>query len=139
MSEGIKDQGGCLCGSVRYEVNRDSVFSAHNCHCLDCQKSTGSGYTTFFLLPAADFLLLSGELKSYQVEGSSGGEVERSFCPECGSPIVSSARMAEGIVMVKAGSLDNSDWLTLVSSFWGGTARPWARPDEALPVSETNP
>ena len=44
--------GGCLCGEIRYEFPRDATISAHHCHCVDCQKSTGSGKATILFVPA---------------------------------------------------------------------------------------
>jgi hypothetical protein len=35
--------GGCACGAVRYEYSADPVFMG-NCHCRDCQRTTGSAY-----------------------------------------------------------------------------------------------
>lgn len=132
-------EGGCLCGAVRYVVDRDSVLSAHNCHCPDCQKSTGGGYTTIFMVLDAGIQVTSGELKTYEKKGESGGWVRRSFCPECGSPVVGKSQMGDGITLVKAGSLDDSDWLQVASSFWGETARPWAPVNARQPVSDRNP
>jgi hypothetical protein len=34
-------QGGCLCGAIRYQLTA-TPFSADFCHCRQCQKSTGS-------------------------------------------------------------------------------------------------
>jgi hypothetical protein len=33
--------GGCACGSIRYICSRAPVAML-NCHCLDCQRSSGS-------------------------------------------------------------------------------------------------
>jgi len=33
--------GGCLCGAVRFEVDRPPV-SASYCHCTRCQRRTGT-------------------------------------------------------------------------------------------------
>ena len=56
------EEGGCLCGKIRYEFPRDAMISAHHCHCVDCQKSTGSGKATILFVPA-DQLLIKGEPK----------------------------------------------------------------------------
>jgi hypothetical protein len=46
-----KVTGGCACGAIRYEVTADPIVM-FNCHCRDCQKATGSGYTPVFYVPA---------------------------------------------------------------------------------------
>ena len=39
-------KGGCLCGSITYEIHGDPMMTAI-CHCKDCQKKAG---TTFSLI-----------------------------------------------------------------------------------------
>jgi hypothetical protein len=36
--------GGCACGAIRYEVSAEPIVM-FNCHCRDCQKTTGGPYT----------------------------------------------------------------------------------------------
>ena len=38
-----KHTGGCLCGSVRFELNKEPDF-AYGCHCRFCQKATGTAF-----------------------------------------------------------------------------------------------
>ena len=35
--------GGCACGAVRYRLVSPPMF-VHCCHCLDCQRQTGSAF-----------------------------------------------------------------------------------------------
>ena len=43
--------GRCLCGDFTYQFDRETVISAHHCHCKDCQRMTGSGKATIVLVP----------------------------------------------------------------------------------------
>ena len=138
MEQNTIEAGGCLCGEFRYRLKPSSVISTHNCHCKDCQKSTGSGYATFFLLPEHELDIVSGTLSSYKSDAESGGWVVREFCPECGSPILSTCSALPGLKLIKAGSLDNSDWLELASSYWGVSANQWAPVNADCPVAEKN-
>ena len=144
-SEKEIEKGGCLCGAVRYELDRSSILAACNCHCRDCQRQTGSGYTTFVVVAEDGFKLVSGNLKSCTRSPESdslacGSPANiRSFCPECGSPIVGSALSGPGLVFVKAGSLDESDWIEITSSYWARTARKWALPDQSHLVCAGDP
>ena len=36
-------EGGCACGRVRYELASPPMF-VHCCHCLRCQRETGSAF-----------------------------------------------------------------------------------------------
>ena len=65
MTEEIQS-GGCLCGKISYQFNKSEAISAHHCHCLDCQKSTGSGKATILLVPDSS-LEIDGNLKFFTV------------------------------------------------------------------------
>jgi hypothetical protein len=130
--------GGCLCGAYTYRFDREKVLSASHCHCTDCQKSTGSGKATILFVPEAD-LSTTGDLKFYTVVGVDGGHVSRGFCPECGSPVISQVEEMPGVKFVKAGSLDDSSWVQINSSFWNETAQPWSPVDESQQSFPRNP
>ena len=104
MSE--TQSGGCLCGAVRYEVQGPPAMSAI-CHCKNCQRQAGSAWSMLIGVPTAA-LAVSGEVKTYVDHGDSGGEVHRQFCPTCGSPLFSRIPAMDGMVFVKAGTLDDT-------------------------------
>ena len=137
MSDEIK-RGGCLCGKIEYEFDSSKVISAHHCHCKDCQKSTGSGKATIVMLPEED-LTLSGNLKFYTVTGTAGSHISRGFCEECGSPVISFVEENAGIKFIKAGTLNDSSWLSIASNFWSSTANQWSPTDESLHSFTHNP
>ena len=57
--------GGCLCGQVRYECSADPFFMG-NCHCRDCQKSSGGAYEPDIGLPAGMRGSFQGAAKAFQ-------------------------------------------------------------------------
>ena len=132
MSDSDVQSGGCLCGAIRFEIDREKIISAHHCHCTDCQRSTGSAFATFCIVPEAGFRSLTGDARFYAVEGTSGGPVDRGFCGDCGSPLFSRVSIAPGFLFVKAGALDDASWLEPASSYWGASAQPWSQPASAI-------
>ena len=130
--------GGCLCGKVSYLFDRDQVISAHHCHCVDCKKSTGSGKATILLIPDSS-LKVKGNLKFFTVTGSAGSNGSRGFCEECGSPLISFVEENPDIKFIKAGSIDDSSWVTANSNFWSSTASPWSPADEKIHNFTHNP
>ncbi len=131
-------EGSCLCGNYHYEFEREAAVSAHHCHCRDCQKMTGSGKATIVLVPAP-LLRAEGELKTYTVTGTDGSHVTRGFCPNCGSQLLSWVEEMPDIRFVKAGTLEDSSWVSIDSSFWSCSAEPWSPVDERAPAFEKNP
>ena len=130
--------GSCLCKQVTYSFPVDAVLSAHHCHCEDCRKSTGSGKATIILI-SDQALKISGEIKYFSVIGSEGNKVSRGFCVECGSPLISSVEGYDGTKFIKAGSLDDSSWVSINSSFWSDTAMSWSPLDKSLNSFKQNP
>ena len=132
------ESGGCLCGAIKYEFDKSNLISAHHCHCIDCQKSTGSGKSTILMLPA-QAILMDGELKFYTSPTSSGRNMSRGFCQECGSPVLSFIKEMQEVNFLKAGSLDDSSWLKIDSNFYSSSAHSWSPIDEDIPSFTHNP
>ena len=130
--------GKCLCGNFSYHFDRDHVVSSHHCHCKDCQTMTGSGKATIIMVPTAG-LESEGELKTYTVTGTDGSHVTRGFCPNCGSQVISYVEEMPDIRFVKAGSLSDSSWVKIDSSFWSCSAEPWSPVADDCPAFEKNP
>ena len=130
--------GSCLCGNIKYKFDQSKALSAHHCHCKDCQKSTGSGKATILIVPEDD-LTISGNLKFYSVTGSQGSHINRGFCENCGSPVMSFIEENSGMKFIKAGTLDDSSWLTIASNFWGSTANTWSPADDEIQTFTHNP
>jgi hypothetical protein len=131
--------GQCLCGLIQYHFTDEPIASAH-CHCRDCQKSTGSGFATVFGL-ATEKIALIGEknLREFTLIAQSGLSVTRLFCQNCGSPMFTKAENNLGLIWIKAGSLDNSDWLKPTDSCWTGSATAWAPADPTTTRHNGNP
>ena len=130
--------GSCLCGNIKYKFDQSKALSAHHCHCKDCQKSTGSGKATILIVPEDD-LTISGNLRFYSVTGSQGSHINRGFCENCGSPVMSFIEENSGMKFIKAGTLDDSSWLTIASNFWGSTANTWSPADDEIQTFTHNP
>jgi len=130
--------GRCQCGEITYSLDKEKVISAHHCHCKDCQRTTGSGKATILFI-AKKYVDLNGELKFFESKGSSGSHVRRGFCSNCGSGILSYAKEISRIYYVKAGTLDDSSWVTIDSNFFTKSAHSWNMPDKSIKCFEGNP
>jgi hypothetical protein len=53
-------EGGCACGEVRYRLTSEPLFT-HCCHCLNCQRQTGSAFVINMLIETNRVELLAGE------------------------------------------------------------------------------
>src|SRR6185437_14814709 len=56
----IAFDGGCSCGAIRYRLASEPLV-VHCCHCLNCQRQTGSAFVVNLLIEADRVELLAGE------------------------------------------------------------------------------
>ena len=81
----MKAQGSCLCGKIRYEVNKTSDNIDH-CHCTYCQKFHGAAFGTYIEpVTPENFIWLEGEKLVSRYQSSSHSA--RLFCSVCGSAL----------------------------------------------------
>jgi len=131
--------GRCLCGGVTYSADAEPVVQAV-CHCTDCQRQTGNPFSVVIAVPRAAFEVKGSTLSSFATIGEDhGGETERYFCSNCGSPIFSSAGVAPELTFIKAGSLDDASWLEPAAEAWTSSAQPWSPRFEGTMQLERGP
>lgn len=118
--------GGCLCGSIGYEITgeaRDIV----NCHCSRCRRHTGH----FMAATSTDasHLEVSGEtLKWYAT-----ADVEYGFCGDCGSSLFWRTSRQPGYVAVAAGTLMPPTGLKTIAAIYTDYASDYHSFDEDVP------
>jgi hypothetical protein len=79
-------QGGCVCGSVRFELG-DHPMWTHACHCNACKKRTGSAYGISAVVETENVKSFTGETRTFTRTGDSGKPVHYEFCPQCGTTV----------------------------------------------------
>ena len=123
-------KGSCFCGAIKYEIHGRLLMFV-NCHCPDCRKFTGSTFSSVIATESDGFTLTSGEnnLVSYQ---SSPGK-HRFFCRTCGCHVFSRVDHRPGVVLVRAGSLDDDPQLKPQGHFWVSVKAPWHEICDSIP------
>ncbi len=130
--------GGCLCGAVRYELAGEPQFSLQ-CHCRDCQKSSGTAYVAAMRVPSSGFRVTQGTPKRYVAKADSGNEVTRLFCGDCGSPIYIQVSTRPDIVGLRVGTLDDPSEFKPEADIFVKSAQPWEHLNPDLPRHDTYP
>lgn len=128
--------GRCLCGAVSYEATAQPLFGG-NCYCNDCRKTTSS-HSAVVALPEGG-VTFSGELRSYTKMGDSGQPVVRAFCPICGTALYSKGESNKGVIMLKAGTLDDVESFKPMASIYTSRAPSWDQPPKDVPAFPTTP
>lgn len=79
-------EASCSCGEIRLRCAGEPVRISV-CHCLDCQKRTGSAFGAQARLRTEDVEFLSGEPSLYVRRADSGRTISFRFCANCGSTV----------------------------------------------------
>jgi len=80
------------------------------CHCGDCQKISGSAFSTNVVVPGDDFKV-TGSPKKFTKTADSGKVIHSYFCGECGSTLYRDGDAFPGMKIIKAGVLDGDKTL----------------------------
>jgi hypothetical protein len=124
-------QGGCGCGSVRFEVTAPLV-SANYCHCTRCQRRSGAAASANARPPRGAFHVLSGaeSLSAWRPEGG----FAKWFCSRCGSAVYSCDLEDPERVSVRLGALDADPGIRPSVRQFVAYAAAWESiPDDGLP------
>jgi len=115
--------GGCQCGAFRFEITAEPV-TAYVCHCVACQKQSGSAFGMAIMVPSEAITVLKGEARTYTKTAQSGRESDCSFCPECGNRIFHRGKDAP-MISVKTGLLDDASGIEPAAHLWVSEAVDW--------------
>jgi hypothetical protein len=97
-------EGGCACGGLRYRMTAGPMF-VHCCHCLNCQRQTGSAFAINLLIEAARVEVLQGTPQPVDAPRDDGS-VQRIFrCADC-QVAVFSEYSSPAVWFVRGGTLD---------------------------------
>ena len=99
--------GRCLCGAVSFEVDLP-VQSCVNCHCESCRWQSSAPITTFIGVSDEQWRWTGKRPKIYN---SSPG-IERTFCPNCGSPISFRSQRMSGAMHFYVCSMEQPEALS---------------------------
>ena len=100
----VSREGGCACGEVRYRLTSEPLF-VHCCHCLNCQRQTGSAFVINLLIETDCVELLAGEPQPVDAPRDDGSAQTIWRCPTCQIAVYSQYTRPE-FRYVRAGTLD---------------------------------
>jgi hypothetical protein len=135
----VKVEGECHCGAIAYEAEVEPG-TVGVCHCLDCQRLTGSAFRANILAPASGFHLLKGQPRRYIKTGDSGAKWVYAFCEVCGTPIYSCAPDNPPTYTLRLGALKQREALGRPArQIYAERALPWVAHLSEVPKIEGQP
>jgi hypothetical protein len=125
-------EGGCACAAVRYQLRSEPLF-VHCCHCLNCQRQTGSAFVINVLIEADRVELLSGKPQPVAVPRSGGKKQKIWRCPDC-QVAVFSQYTTPRVRFVRAGTLDDPTAVSPDVHIFTRSRLPWVTLPDAVPA-----
>jgi hypothetical protein len=116
----------CTCGQLTVACQGDPVRISM-CHCIDCQKRTGSSFGVQARWPNEQ-VTVTGDSTEYQRVADSGNVISQHFCPQCGSTVYYWLHSVPEVIAVAIGAFGDPDFPSPKFSVYESRRHAWATP-----------
>lgn len=121
----------CSCGQLQIVCSGEPVRISI-CHCLACQRRTGSPFSEQARWPAAN-VQPRGRSSEYVRVGDEGGRITQRFCPTCGSTVYYDIDSMPGVIAVPVGAFADPTFPSPTFSVYEDRKHGWVViPDENI-------
>lgn len=136
-NKNVSYDGACTCGYIHYRMTSKPMF-VHCCHCLWCQRETGTSYAMNAMIETDQLQLLEGQVEVVGIPSHSGKGQKVSRCPQCRVALWSNyAGAGDAILFVRVGTLDEPDLMPPDIQIFTASKQPWVVLSSNIPaVSE---
>lgn len=122
----------CSCGQLRI-ICEGEPLRVSICHCLECQKRTGSVYAVQARYKREQ-VRAEGEAAHWSRAGESGASARFSFCPTCASIVFWSPEAMPEWVLVAVGAFADPSFPAPAVSVYESRSHAWVFDAGALPM-----
>ena len=126
--------GRCACGEVRYRLTDVPMF-VNCCHCLNCQRQTGSAFVVNLLIEADRVELLAGAPQPVDVPRDDGSTQRVFRCTSCQVAVFSEYGLPQ-LRFVRAGTLDQPTGISPDVHIFTRSKVAWVKIPETAPAFE---
>lgn len=128
-------EGGCACAAVRYRLKSGPMFT-HCCHCLDCQRQTGSAFVINALIETHRIEMLSGAPVAVSLPTDSGRPHDVYRCAGCQTALWSDYGRRPALRFVRVGTLDDPTAIAPDVHIFTRSKQPWVGLPPEVPAVE---
>lgn len=114
----------CACGALVVAVWGEPSGGVVACHCLDCQRRTGSAFGVGAYFPR-EHVVVSGLAKEFVRATESGNDFCTYFCPVCGTSTHWYSTRNPDLIGVAAGAFADPSFPPPVRSVWERSMHGW--------------
>ena len=115
-------EAACSCGQLRLDVTGEPLRVAM-CHCLECQKRTGSAFGIQGQFKA-DQVTIAGRYEDWARVSDDGGTLIFHFCPDCGATVFNTTGM-DTDVWIPVGGFADPSFPAPTVSIYESRRHPW--------------
>jgi hypothetical protein len=126
----------CACADVRISVEGEPNIVSM-CHCLLCQKRTGSTYSVHAYF-SKNKVTIEGLTKGYRRSSDSGRIIEFHFYPNCGSTMFWDLPMNADFIGIPVGVFADPAFPPPDVSIFMPHKHPWVVVPDGVPVYEAH-
>ena len=126
--------GGCSCGAVRYRLTSEPLI-VHCCHCLNCQRQTGSAFVINLLIETDRVQVTAGEPQPVDAPRDDGSMQRIHRCPGCQVAVFSEYGWPE-LLFVRGGTLDDPSAVMPDIHIYTKSKVPWVVLPDDTPAFE---
>lgn len=126
----IERRAACTCGQLAVVV-RGEPLRISICHCLACQRRTGSVFGMHARFPADGFVV-EGRSSEYARTGDEGTTARFRFCPDCGATVYYLMDAAPDAVAVPVGAFADPAFPSPRVSVYESRRHAWVQVPEGI-------
>lgn len=128
--------GSCLCNAVEFEYD-DDLGPITYCHCSRCRKANGTAFAAMIAAKKSKFRFTKGiqHVKAYRTAEA----VERLFCSECGSQILTQRDAMPDILRLRLGGIKEEITEKVSQHIFVGSKAKWDDILDSAPQYEERP
>lgn len=127
----------CHCKQLSYRFTGQPEC-CYTCHCTDCQRASGSAFTSNMIVDLADISLISGDV--LEIDYSHKSEQLRvSCCRNCATDLFLYFKSRPSTATILTGTFLQQDWFSPVAHIWTRSAVSWLKLDDELPCFAKQP
>ena len=125
--------GRCICDTVRYRLDAPPLFT-HACHCLDCQKKTGTAFAMTTIVLHDDLVITHGSTRPTVLSPRRTAH----GCAACDTWIYIASTRFPATLTLRPGTLDDASIATPQAHIWVKRKQPWLTLPTGVPCFDEN-
>ena len=134
----VERTAACSCGQLKLRLKGEPE-RVSSCHCLACQRRTGSLFGVQAFFHRDQLVAVEGERRTFSRVADSGTTVTSQFCPECGSTMYWERPNLPGMVTVAVGAFSDPDFPPPSRTVWTETKHEWLPFPATIPHHRKSP